>query len=353
MNESPSRSAVEGPSAGGEAAVAPVLSVLVVAWNVRELTLQCLRHVYAAGAEVPLEVVLVDNGSVDGLGDAVAAEFPQTRLIRNERNVGFAVGNNQAWAVARGRYILYLNSDALVEPGTLRTCVEELERDPAVGMVGCRLVYPDGRIQYECARRRYRLRHLMCELFYLHMFFPHDRHCAHELIGEWDHLGRRDVELISGAFMMARREVVAAVGGLPTEIFLYHEDGAFCLRVRRQGWIIRYLGDVVTTHVSGQSTGKKAGAFYLLEGEAKLALLRESEGRVAAVVARVLFGLRSAIRVVIASAGAVLPGLRRVRERYPKVFDLRRHLLHLTWSIWPGAVRPLMPGYTGGRRRDG
>lgn len=326
-------------------AAAPVLSVIVVTWNVRSLTLECLRRVYAAALDLPLEVVVVDNASTDDTADAVAAEFPQVTLIRNAENLGFPRANNQGWRAARGRYILYLNADALVEPGALRACVDELERNPRAGIVGCRLAYPDGRTQYECARRAYRLRDLAAELLYLHMLFPRTRLFASQLMGEWDHLGRRDVEIISGAFMMARREVVEAIGGLPEEFFIYHEDSAFCLRARRLGWTIRYLGDVVTTHVSGQSTGRKAGAFYLLEGEVKVALIRETDGRVAAAAARVLFGLRSFIRLPIAALGSLIPGLGPVRERYPKVFDLKRHALHLAWSVWPRAVRPLTPGY--------
>ncbi len=336
------------PAATDEAEETPVLSVIVVGWNVRELTLECLRHVYAAAPELSLEVVLVDNASADATPDAVAAEFPQAHLIRNRENVGFPRANNQALSCARGRYVLFLNPDALVQPGTLRACVDELEREERVGVVGCRLIYPDGRTQYECARRRYRLRHLAAELLYLHMFFPRGRLFGDELMAEWDHRGRRDVEQISGAFLMARREVVDAVGGLPAEIFMYHEDQAFCLRAGRLGWRIRYLGDVITVHHSGQSAGRTDAPLYLLEGESKLALIREGQGRVAAGAARVLFVLRSLIRLVVAALGAVLPAMRPLRERYPKVFHLRRHVFQLAWAVWPRAVRRRIPGYTGG-----
>ncbi len=346
---------MRGPilAAAVSARAEPLLSVLIVTWNVRELTLECLRRVQPAAGELPLEVVLVDNASTDGTADAVAVNFPEVRIIRNARNEGFPRANNQASAVARGRYILYLNADALVEPGTLRSCMDELERDPEVGIVGCRLAYPDGRTQYECARRTYRLRDLAAELFYLHMFFPHSRLFAGQLMGEWDHAGRRDVELISGAFLMARREVVDAVGGLPDEFFMYHEDAAFCLRARRLGWRIRYLGDATTVHVSGQSTGRKAGAFYLLDGDVKVALIREAQGSLAGVAARILFGLRSLVHLLVAALGAIVPGLRRWRERYPKVFDVQRHALQLAWSVWPRAVRPLTPGHGLRQVRDG
>ena len=102
----------------------------------------------------------------------------------------------------------------------------------SVGVVGCRMIYPDGRIQYEGGRRDYRLRHLVWEAFYLHELFPRSALFAHQLMGDWDHHGRRDVEALLGAFMLARAEVARAIGGLPDEVFMFHEDLAFCLRAR-------------------------------------------------------------------------------------------------------------------------
>lgn len=341
----------------------PILSVVVVTWNVRELTLACLESVERestalGGAGAGVEVVLVDNASRDGTVEAVREAFPWVRVMANSENVGFPRANNQALEVARGRYILFLNPDTVVGPGTLEGCVAALEGDTGVGMVGCRLVYPDGQVQYEGGRRAYRLRHLLGEVFYLHMFFPRHRIFADHLMGDWDHLGRREVEAISGAFMMVRRDLAVELGGLPEDLFMYHEDLSFCLRVRGAGHRIVYLGDLETTHFSNQSGRQSRSRLELLEGACKVQLIRESEGEVAAAVARVVFGIRSVVRLGVAGVGAVaglvVPGFRRWKERYPRVFDGGLHLLHLLWSISPRLVRGSIPSAPGsGLSREG
>lgn len=324
----------------------PTLSIIIVTWNVRELTLACLDSIERTKGELDLEVIVVDNDSTDGTVEAIRRAYPETVVVANEVNLGFPRANNQALRIARGRYILFLNPDTVVGPGTLEGCVEVLEGEPGIGMVGCRLIYPDGSVQYECARRAYRLRHLLVESVYLHMFFPRHPLFAHHLIGDWDHLDSQDVEAISGAFMMVRRELALEIGGLPEEHFMYHEDLAFCLRIRARGQRIRYLAEWETTHFSGQSSGKSASRLDLLEGAYKIDLIRELEGPLYARLARLIFGVRSVIRLGIAGLGHLLGFLgpvRRARLEYPKVFDPRLHLRHLAWSISPRLVAHSMP----------
>jgi GT2 family glycosyltransferase len=257
--------------------------------------------------------------------------------------VGFPRANNQALARAQCRYVLYLNPDTEVGKGTLAACVRALESDPGVGVVGCRLVYPDGETQLECARHRYLLRDLLSEALWLHMFFPRSGVFNHHLMADWDHRGERDVDAISGAFMMARREVAEAVGGLPEDVFMYHEDLSFCLRVQGAGWRIRYLGDVTTVHYSGRSATRSPARLFLLEGEVKVRLIREAQGRVMGGVARAVFGLRSLVRLLLTAPLKVVPGLGGVRRKYPRVFHLRKHVLQMVWSVAPWAVRSMMP----------
>ena len=326
------------------AAADPTVSVIIVTWNSRDDVLRCLASVYRA--QIPLEVFIVDNGSDDGTPDAVRTAFPQAQVIEGHGNIGFPAANNLALRRARGRYVLFLNPDTEVHEGTLAACVAELERDPGIGMVGCRLVYPDGTTQYESARRAYRLGDIVFEAFWLHMFFPRHPLFARQLMGDWDHRGERDVEAVSGAFMLVRRDAALAVGGLPEDLFMYHEDLSFCLRIRAAGWRIRYLGDVTATHYSGRSSSLSPARLYLLEGEMRQRLVREAQGPVAAAAVRPIYFLRSLLRLGIALPGSVLPGLGGLRRRYPKVFHARMHAHHLLWSVWPRAVRPLMPGRT-------
>ena len=332
----PTRTDLERPAG-------PDLSVIIVTWNVRELTLQCLRSLEEQSNGIALEVFVVDNASSDGTVAAIRQEFPEVRIIENQGNVGFPRANNQALQHARGRYVLFLNPDTEVGEGTLQRCVRELDQDETLGMVGCRLVYPDGSIQYEGARRDYRLRHLACELFYLHKLFPRHPVFAHQLMGDWDHKGTREVEAICGAFMMVRRPLAYELGGLPEEVHMYHEDLAFCLRVRRAGKKIRYLGDVVTVHHHGKSSGQRDSRIWLLDGEYRIRLIREGEGPVHAAIGRVLFAIRSLLRLPVAVAASLIPGTRAVRHRYPRLFDPRLHVLSFLWSVSPRLVRRHMP----------
>jgi GT2 family glycosyltransferase len=151
----------------------------------------------------------------------------------------------------------------------------------------------------------------------------------------------RDVDTISGAFMMVRRPLALSLGGLPEEMFMYHEDVAFCLRVRRAGHRIRYLGNVTTTHHSGQSSSRSSARLGLLEAEYKYRFIREADGPLHGALARVVLGVRAVTRVIIGIVGAPAP--LSLKRRYPRVFDVRLHALQLAWSVAPWTVRNVMP----------
>ncbi|HEX6694351.1 MAG TPA: glycosyltransferase family 2 protein, partial [Longimicrobiales bacterium] len=141
----------------------PRLSIIIVSWNVRDLLIACLESVMAQ-EDVQLEVFVVDNASADGTVEAVRERFPDVTVIANRENVGFPRANNQVLGYARGEYILYLNPDTEVQPGTLSACVAELDAHPELGAVGSRLQFADGQVQYDGARRAFRLRHLAYDM---------------------------------------------------------------------------------------------------------------------------------------------------------------------------------------------
>ena len=307
--------------------------------------MRMLVSLYGQEQGLSFEVILVDNDSNDGTVEAVRREYPQVRVLANRGNVGFAHANNQALELARGDLVLYLNPDTEVGPDTLRRCADELRSDPTIGMVGCRLLYPDGSIQYEAARRHYRLTDLLIETPWLHQFFPKHPFFGRVLIGEWDHTDTRDVEAISGAYMMLSRELATSLGGMSEEVFLYHEDLNLCLRVLDRGLRIRYLADVWTIHHTNRSTVGRWNDpdWSLLEVETKHRLVRELQGPVVGAAARAVLGVRAALRTVLASVAAITPGTRGVRARYPTVFNPRRHAAQVLWSISPRLVAHRIP----------
>ena len=320
---------------------APVLSILIVTWNVRELVLECLASVHADAEAPPFEIILVDNASDDGTTEAVVGRYPHVRVLANRDNVGFPRANNQALAHARGRHVLYLNPDTEVDGGTLSACVRELDDNPDIGVIGCRLESPDGSVQYEAARNMYRFRHLMFELLYLHMMFPRSSIFGHHRMGDWDHRGDRDVEAVSGAFMMVPRSLAQNVGGLPEDLFMYHEDLSFCLRIRRSGRRVRYLGSVGAMHHVGQSSRRSTARLALLDVECKHRVIAEADGPAWAAAARAALGLRAALRIGVGAVGLLLPA--RWKAAYPRVFDIGLYWLQLRWSVRPAAVTDLMP----------
>src|SRR5688572_2173816 len=320
---------------------APELSILIVTWNVREHVLACLRSIAADRGAPQWEVILVDNASTDGTAEAVVEQFPAVRVLANRQNVGFPRANNQALALSRGSYVLCLNPDTELYPGTLRACVGELASNDDIGLVGCRLESRDGLIQYDCARRMYRFRHLLFELLYLHMLFPRSRIFADHVLGHWDHRDRRDVEAITGAFMMMPRTVAREVGGLPEEVFMYHEDLALCLRIRRTGRRVRYLGDVGALHHGGQSSRQVSARLGLLELEAKHRFIREADGPAWALVARGIFALRAMLRIGLGMVGVLLPP--RWKQRYPRAFAVGQYWLQLRWCLSRASVAGYVP----------
>jgi GT2 family glycosyltransferase len=327
-------------SAGGR----PDVSAIIVGWNVRDYTLRCIETLRRRAGAVALQVILVDNASSDDTAAAVAARFPDVEVVEPGVNLGFARANNLGLERARGRYVLFLNPDTEVGTGTVEASVAALDGDATIGAVGCKLLYPDGSVQYEGGRKAYRLRHLAYELLYLHMLFPRSRVFGDHLLGHWAHDTDRDVEAICGAYMLARSDAVREIGGIPDEVFMYFDDLAFCLRLTRRGWRIRYLAGVETVHYTNQSSLQRRDARWdLLEPEYKVRLIRERSGRLAGMAARGLFAVRSVIRIAVTLFSFVLPGGRRLRSRYPQAFHLEKHWLQLQWSVAEWSVAHLVP----------
>ena len=125
-------------------ATAPQVSIVIVSFNTRELLRECIQSLQRQAGGIQHETIVVDNASRDGSADMVESGFPEVRLIRSETNLGFAAANNLAFAVARGRYVVLLNSDAFLEPGALRISITHMENNPTVGLRGARLVGRDG-----------------------------------------------------------------------------------------------------------------------------------------------------------------------------------------------------------------
>jgi GT2 family glycosyltransferase len=233
----------------------PDLSVLVASYNTRDLLLDCLKTVERNRGSLKVETIVVDNASVDGTPEAVAAARPDVVLMRNARNEGFAKANNRALAVARGRYVLLLNPDTLVPPEVLEPMIRLMDQNPRVGVAGCRVDRPDGRLDAACKRGFPTPWRALGRFTGLDVAFP-------KLFGGYRRLdadpsGRYDVDAVVGAFMLVRRETVDEVGRLDESFFMFGEDLDWCYRVRERAWRVWYVGDRGVVHHKGASTRRE------------------------------------------------------------------------------------------------
>jgi len=244
-------------SPGEVASDAPVVSVCIANWNCREMLRACLSSLIDAEQGVPFEVVVVDNASTDGAADMVADDFPQVRLVRNSDNVGFSKANNQAAAIARGRFLFFLNNDTEVPPLTLSEFVAFTDANPGVGMVGPRLRGADGvpQISYRTKPTLAALLHRVSLLRWTGLFrAAYTRYRR----GTFDPTGVRSVEALMGAAVFLPRRTFEASGRWDERYRFGGEDLDLSAQVGRHGRLV-YFSSVEILHYGRVSSRANVG----------------------------------------------------------------------------------------------
>ncbi len=246
------------------------LSVVVVNYNAGPFLLRCLKSVMADFRGMVAEIVVVDNASGDGSADAAEAEFPEIRVLRNRENVGFARAVNQGLSVSRGHYLLILNPDTEIKSGAIRHLHDFLVRHRKAGLVGPRLLNPDGSVQHSISL------HYPSASTVFHRYVAPVRLVdnlvrrgeeARDLVAPRDaHDHARAVAAISGACMMVRRQAYAEVGPMDEAFFLYVEDTDWCYRFRQAGWAVFFTHEAEVVHyrsVSARYLGHREMAEFV------------------------------------------------------------------------------------------
>lgn len=234
------------------------LSVCVVSYNTRELVDECLMSIFENSEGITLEVTVVDNGSSDGTAEMVKAQFPQVRLIANDRNLYFTKANNQALRVSHGRYVLILNSDTRTEQGALPRLVLFMDTHRQVGGATCRLIDYQGNLL-----RNVRPFHtplsmmLRCEI--PSWTFGNNAAVQRYLgIPDWDWQSPRAVDVAEDSCFMVRREAFDAIGLYDEQMLLYYTEDDLCQRLRQRGWLVMYYPEAQVVHGVHQ-TARRVG----------------------------------------------------------------------------------------------
>ena len=234
----------------------PEVSVVIVSWQARAHLLACLESVTAETA-LSQEVIVVDDGSTDGTAEAVAQAFPAVRLLAKPRREGLVAGRNAALSLVSGRRVLMLDADTRLRAGAVKTLAAALDADPGTGLVGPRLVYPDGRLQLSCRRYPPLLLPFVRRGPWQHVDPDPPSH-RHHLMKDFDHATARPVVWVAGAAQMWRADLPGRIGRYDRRISSYGgEDIDWCLRVWRAGLEVHYVPDAEVVHVSQQVTRRR------------------------------------------------------------------------------------------------
>jgi GT2 family glycosyltransferase len=228
------------------------VSVIIVNWNTCDLLRQCLQSVYAQTPSLDCEVIVIDNGSSDGSVDMVRREFGEVNLLVNGDNRGFAAANNQGMSVAKGRYILLLNSDTIILDRAIEKTIAFADEHPDTAVTGCRVLNPDRTLQNSCFMFPSILNWLLFST-YLYRLFPRNRFFGREQMTWWLRNDSREVDVVTGCFMLVRKEAIYEVGLMDERFFMYAEETDWCYRFNAKGWKNRFTPDAEIIHVGGAS----------------------------------------------------------------------------------------------------
>lgn len=294
------------------------LSIVIVNWNTKDLLRDCLQSVEESLKGIATEVIVIDNASADDSVAMVCEQFPRTRLIANLDNRGFAAANNQGFDRARGRYVLLLNSDTIVHGDVLARSVQYLDANPDVGMMGCRVLNGDGTTQMTCSQFP-----TFTNLFLQTLGANRlgGRFFSRYQMLDWDRDDERDVEVISGCYLMVRAEVIEQIGQLDEAFFCYGEETDWCRRCADAGWRLSFAPVGEITHFGSGSTRKVNHVRDLMLSEGTVRLHRKHGGAASALTIWLLLllfnGSRSlfwTLRTLLDSADATRTRARHFRR---------------------------------------
>lgn len=240
-----------------------LLSIVIVGYNTRELLENCLRSVFENDFK-QIEVIVIDNDSSDGTGNMVREKFPDAIFIGNSENRGFAAANNQGIKLSKGKYVLLLNPDTIVNPGCFQKCYDFMEHNPETGICGCKILNPDGTIQ-PSMRDFHNIKNCIFESLFFTKLFKESKVFGKYHGTSYDYAEIREAKVLLGAFLFIRRSLIKQIGLLDERFFIYSEETDFCFRSRQNNWKNMFFPDASIIHVRSSSTGKvKVRSFIYL-----------------------------------------------------------------------------------------
>ena len=232
-------------------------------WNAGDLLRRCIQSIIASSSQVSYEIVVVDNASQDeslALLQANHAELllnERLRVVTNSDNRGFGPANNQAFALTTAPFVFLLNPDTEIFPGTIDTLIALMRSDHRIGACAPKIINPDGSLQISVFHNPPRVWQTVLSNLKIYLLLPRRLRGELLLADHWDHNRRRLVPMVSGAAILARREMIDEVGGFDERFQMYAEDNEWCLRMTRAGWRLMFEPAATVMHHGSQSASKR------------------------------------------------------------------------------------------------
>ena len=282
------------------------LSIVIVNYNVKHFLEQCLISVFKATTNIPNEVFVVDNNSVDGSCTMVKDKFPQVNLIENKINYGFSVANNQVIKQACGQYILLLNPDTVVDENSFEKCIAFMDSKPDAGGLSVKMIDGKGRFLPESKRALPTPAVAFYKIFGLSKLFPTSKRFARYHLGHLDKNQTHEIEILPGAYMFLRKETLDKTGLLDETFFMYGEDIDLSYRITLAGYKNYYLPETTIIHYKGESTKKGSINYVLLFYQAMVIFARKHFTQKNARLFSVLINIAIYFRALVALGHRVI-----------------------------------------------
>jgi len=307
----------------------PDVSIIIASWNAKEYVIDCLDSLLESEHGYSQEIIVVDNASSDGSDEMIEKKFPQVKLIRNERNLGFAKANNIGMSASSGQYVCVMNSDVTVLNNCIKKLMNFMDQNPKVGMAGPKILNPDGTLQPSC-RHFPTIWNNLCQSLGLNRLFPRSAFFSDWLMDYWAHDRLGSVDALSGCFWMVRRKAIENVGMLDEDFFIYGEDIDWCRRFHISGWDVVFYPDAEAVHYGGASSGNAPIRFYLEMQKADMHYWKKHHGSVGQVCYILIILLRHLLRIIAMTFWFIIFSSKREESS----FKLKRSLICVWWVLF-------------------
>jgi len=304
------------------------LSIVIVSWNTKSLLINCLESIAQQTGSFKVEVVVVDNASSDGSPEKAASQFPDVKLVVNKDNLGFARANNIGIEQTSGRYIALVNSDVVLLPECIEKLIGFMDQHPGVGVVGPRILNSDGIVQ-PSSRKFPTFLSCVFRTFALDRLFPQSAGFKESFLVDHGPRNALKVEVVSGCFLMARREAVDQIGLLDEDFFIYAEDIDWCKRFHLAGWDLALYSGAEAIHRDGASSSRSPVRFYVEMRKANLHYWEKHHGITGKTYYMILMFVHHFVRIVPRALEYAV----RPRRRPSSAHKIERSVACIRWLL--------------------